>query len=233
MHEDIELKTENWGQIVLEIFQKNQDLGLVGVAGSSYKSLAPSGWGTAPNVDNIYHINLIQSYKDKTIPSKLFYSNFRNEKLTPVACIDGVWFCTKKDYVMQFPFDEELLKGFHCYDLDFSLSIGQKFKVAVTYDVLMEHFSEGSLNESWLIETLKLHEKWKDHLPVNVADFTKKECRFLESAVFIKIFDKMNEYNFKTNSKLRLLTSNKLIRLLGFKQLLRLYFYLFLKASRN
>src|SRR5205809_6411151 len=44
MHEDIVIRTYNWGNIVLDILK--QDFGLAGVAGSMYKSRSISGWTT-------------------------------------------------------------------------------------------------------------------------------------------------------------------------------------------
>ena len=44
MHEDIEMRTAGWGAKVLDIFNQNPQLGLLGIAGGGYKSLAPSSW---------------------------------------------------------------------------------------------------------------------------------------------------------------------------------------------
>src|ERR1700749_695104 len=44
MHEDIRILTANWGQAIQKTFNQNPDFGLLGIAGSDYKSLAPSGW---------------------------------------------------------------------------------------------------------------------------------------------------------------------------------------------
>ena len=38
MHEDIEIHTDKWGNIVSAYFENNKELGLVGVAGSDNKS---------------------------------------------------------------------------------------------------------------------------------------------------------------------------------------------------
>jgi len=229
MHEDIELKTEGWGQRVLNIFTDNVDLGLLGIAGSTYKSIAPSGWGTAPDID-VHYINVLQSFKYSNKPPQLMYMNPRNEKLTLVACVDGVWFCTKKKYALHFPFDEDLLKGFHCYDLDFSFSIGQKYKVAVTYEIMIEHFSEGNIDNNWLNETLKLHQKWKNNLPINIANLSIEQSKSVENEVFYQIIDKMTKYKFKTKSKLAFLNSYDLIQIVGLRRAFKLYLYTLFKT---
>jgi hypothetical protein len=58
----------------------------------------------------------------------------------------------------KFFFDEEL-PGFHLYDIDFSLRVGQRYKVAVSYDIIIEHFSEGAFSNEWLISNIKYHNK--------------------------------------------------------------------------
>ncbi|SEM69296.1 hypothetical protein SAMN05216436_106223 [bacterium A37T11] len=58
-----------------------------------------------------------------------------------VAVLDGVWLCTRKNIALKFPFDERSLKGFHCYDLDFSLNVGLNHDFIITYNVLLERFS--------------------------------------------------------------------------------------------
>ena len=49
----------------------------------------------------------------------------------------------------KYPFDEELLTGFHCYDLDFTLQIAAdrcyKNYVCCSSEVLIEHSSQGNL----------------------------------------------------------------------------------------
>ena len=90
-----------------------------------------------------------------------------------VAVIDGVFMATKKAIATLFPFDETMLKGFHCYDLDFSLHIGTKYKTVVSYAILLEHFSEGRLNKNWLYDSLKLHKKWKAILPKQTGEMNE------------------------------------------------------------
>src|ERR1700749_930895 len=59
MHEDIEIETHGWGQVVIDQFNSDKELGLLGVAGSIYKTLTPSGWHGTGN--NIARANYIQS----------------------------------------------------------------------------------------------------------------------------------------------------------------------------
>src|SRR4051812_7209146 len=46
LHEDILFETNDWGRLLLDAFNKEPELGLIGVAGARYKSQTPSGWST-------------------------------------------------------------------------------------------------------------------------------------------------------------------------------------------
>lgn len=183
MHEDISIKTSNWGQNMIDLFKANPDAGLIGVAGSSYKPLTPSAWqGTGGRGTD--YMNILQSFKQSPGEPQLFYSNRHNQKVTQVACVDGVWFCTTKEVLSKVRFDEETFKKFHAYDVDFSMKVGQHYKVLVTYDVLLHHFSEGNFNVEWFLEVLKFHKKWSQQLPAITEKLSQKEKVTIEKATF-------------------------------------------------
>ena len=127
MHEDVIIKTDNWGPILKNILNENNQIGLLGVVGGGYKPFTPSTW----NGLGIYNTfsNIIQSYKRA---DKEPYHDFRNPdnvKVVPVACVDGVWLATTSHVAAKFKFDEDTFHGFHAYDLDYSIAIGQQYKV--------------------------------------------------------------------------------------------------------
>ena len=181
-HEDIAFHTKDWGKILEQIFTTDASIGLIGVAGSNYRTLVPSSWGS--HADSNY-INLIQgSGRDKT-EGQHWINNPTKETLANVVCVDGVWFCTRKQIALSTGFDEKTFSGFHCYDIDYSLSVLQQFRVAVTSEVLIEHFSQGSYSRDWIEASLTLHQKWQNSLPVS-ANGPQQACRIefeLEAAL--------------------------------------------------
>lgn len=227
MHEDLNILTQNWGINVIEKFKNDPKLGIIGVVGSSYKPLAPSGWGASSLTDNVFFANYIQHYKNENKPSHLIKVNPSGKIKEEVVCVDGMWFCTKKSIVQDLPFDENLLKGFHCYDIDFCLNVGKKFSVAVVFDVLMEHFSEGSYNKSWLEDTIKIHEKWKEILPASVGEINKSEQISMEKRAYKMLFKRLKNmgYSYSFGKKImdEIYNSGKL----NFKLYGKLQFYLF------
>ncbi|MCF0040918.1 glycosyltransferase [Dyadobacter fanqingshengii] len=191
MHEDIEMKTEHWGAKVLEVFAAHPNLGLMGIAGGGYKSVVPSSWYNADlEVNGGFYCNLIQGFKYSGREAFLDYRNAKNEKLTKVASIDGCWMATKKKIALANSFDQDLLKHFHAYDIDFSLAVGRQYDVAVTYEVLLSHFSEGNFSHNWEDEILKVHKKWSAVLPVNADGLDEKTLLRYERRAFRMYFEK-------------------------------------------
>ncbi|MBP1649866.1 MAG: hypothetical protein H6Q26_23 [Bacteroidetes bacterium] len=167
MHDDIEFLTAGWGQSVLSHFKSDASLGLIGIAGSRYKSKTISGWWTnqaTADCCNIYQRNL--KGKDRKF---LLRPAGKNGVIVPVKSLDGVWLCTRKRIWEEFPFNTADLKGFHFYDLDISLRISEKYTVAVVYDVDLVHFSNGNFGDEWVRGAIFFHEEVnKVALPVSL-----------------------------------------------------------------
>lgn len=168
MHEDVSFKSGNWGKSVIEYFNSDSELGVIGIAGSYYKTRVPSHWFGSPAT---IAMNLVQNYTLSDRPPVHQFIKPFDEKYTEVVVIDGVWFCTRKETWQRFTFDQNTFRGFHCYDTDFCLSVFNHLKVAVVYDILLEHNSEGRYDQSWINDTLKLHDKWDEALPMKVKRY--------------------------------------------------------------
>ncbi len=209
MHEDIEIKTEDWGKKVIDLFSMNPNIGIAGVAGSSYKSFAPSSWGSESSEEHLIFRNYLQQFKHSNKPPIHVYSNPNNSSFEKVVTVDGMWFCTTKEVVGKTGFDEDMLKGFHCYDLDFCLNVGRFYDVVVTFDILLEHFSEGGYNRDWLYDTLKLHKKWENSLPRSVAKISEKHKDLIEKRAYKRILSKLVELKFDEEYILRFLKEYK------------------------
>jgi len=232
MHEDLSITTNNWGDIVIDNFTNNPKLGLIGVAGSKYKSAAPSTWHCFEDeAPELLHYHLIQHYKFSVKEKQLNYSNPAGVKLTKVACVDGLWFCCTRIAIETYAFDQHLLKGFHGYDLDFSLGIGQHFEVAVTFEILIEHFSEGNTNKAWLEDILKVHQKWSDLLPINIAELPKEKILVLEKRGFRNVINMMKAEGFTFSQTKAMLMHGKKSRIMTVALFLKLYLYLFQKLK--
>jgi hypothetical protein len=215
MHEDIQIRTMGWGNTVLDIFSGNAAIGVLGIAGGGYKSLSPSGWYQFEfHSEERSYQNVLQGFKLDAKNEIHAYHNPKQEKLSSVVCVDGLWFCTRKCIALKYPFDSETLKGFHGYDIDFCLSVFQEYKIMVTYDILMKHASEGNFNKMWLNEILKLHRKWDKVLPLTTSDVSDREFYFTEKRCLKKLIEQMLrwDYSFYQIHRMILSTAKSRVR---------------------
>lgn len=167
LHEDIIFKSENWGNEFVAAMKLNNQLGLLGILGSKFKSAFPTGWYN-PVSNCIYHTgNILQgknSYKDS------HFEDFSpgSETLDKVVCLDGVLLFTKKEIVNILHFDENLFEGFHGYDIDFSLQVHfSGYELAVLKSVKLLHYSSGNANLEWKNTNTLISNKWSMKLPTS------------------------------------------------------------------
>ena len=213
MHEDVNIKTYGWGKKIVSHWDNDENLGLIGVAGSSFKSSVFSRANPNISFSSVDFGNIIQSFKYSEEPAHLYYRNIGYNQSQEVAVLDGVWLCTKRHIWEEFPFDEQTFKGFHCYDLDISIAIGQKYKVAVIYDFLLQHYSEGKFEIEWMKETFKLHKKWRHYLPVNKAGFSYKEIHYTEKKSYRDVVPDLIRWNYNLSAILNVLRYSNILRL--------------------
>lgn len=175
VHEDILFQTQNWGTKMLDYFKNDTSLGLVGIAGSKYKSKTPSGWFSGiPDIEccNITHAD---SNNNK---HSMYFNPVPDSVTQEVVVLDGVLLCCLKNVWQAIKFDEILLKGFHLYDLDFSFRVSGRYKVIVTFEIDLIHLTQGgSFGNKWVEYTLLWHKQMHKKLPASLTknNITSKE----------------------------------------------------------
>ena len=181
MHDDVLLHTNNWGTILVDIFNKNKNVGLLGVAGAKVKTKMPSPWWNCHYNQQV--IKIIQH--DGSAVPKNTEDGFGENSESEVVVIDGVFMVLKKSIGIMF---NENMKGYHNYDLNISFECKQKgYQVLVTNQILIEHFSSGNLNKDWVESSHKLHNIYKSVLPLQVElNSLKKGDEVRNAASFIK-----------------------------------------------
>ena len=217
MHEDILYHTQDWGKKAIEHFQ-DKKVGLIGVAGGHCMLNTPSSWWHSGVVSK----NYIQS-TDKKEESLIRVNTHKdnNFKDEVVVAVDGLWFCIERTLFANIQFDETSFNSFHCYDLDICFQIGTlKKKVIVVFDILIQHLSNGSIDEKWFNQINIFHNKWKHILPqisgVNFStdDYISMWTDFVKNSI---IYSQLNEerINEIINSK-EYKTGNFIIKPLKF-----------------
>lgn len=165
VHEDVTFNTIDWGKNLINYFQQDRELGLVGIAGSRYKAKLISGWYTGRKEIDVY--NVIHKNRGKIEVLK----NINNEHIgQQVVCIDGVFMMCRKETWQQVKFRDDLLKGFHFYDIDFSVRVAEKWKVMVVPDVeLVHHTTGGDFGDNWVEQAFIYHSSPSVHLPFSIG----------------------------------------------------------------
>lgn len=168
IHDDILFHSNGWGVIVNHLFNENIELGLIGVAGATVKSKTPSGWWDCKEEYKL--INIIQHFPFKE--QQLQQVGFKDTNFKQAVVVDGVFLAFKKDTNIRF---NQNLNGFHNYDLNVAFEMTTKgYKIGVTNEILLEHFSIGNPNLEWLISSNKIHKIYKKILPLSLNPNIKK-----------------------------------------------------------
>lgn len=181
VHDDVLFHTQNWGLVLENIFKNDSKIGLVGIAVAKIKSKMPSAWWRCN--ESLINLNIIQH--SLNLPVDKISIGFKNSNVEQVVVIDGVFMVTKKENGLYF---NEKLKGYHNYDLNFSFECKIKgLKIVVTNEILIEHFSAGSLNEDLIESTFIFHKIYKNYLPTfNYKTDYIKRMEIINAKRFIK-----------------------------------------------
>lgn len=176
VHEDVLFYTEGWGTIIIKKLSE-PDCGVIGFAGSQIKTRAYSGWNT--NMIR-YEISNYR-YLDENSCERHYRKGQFEDGYGRVVDIDGLAMFVRRSVWRKYPFDEKILTGFHCYDIDFSLELAKHYKNYVCGIIDVLHLSNGSFDKMWIGSTVLLHEKkWNAFLPLSVIPLSDKELHQVE-----------------------------------------------------
>lgn len=163
MHDDIVIHSKDWGSIANSIFEVDPQIGLIGIAGAKTKTKMPSAWWDCAERNRV--VNIIQHSHDKTERQEY---GFNGKNIQEVAVIDGVFMMMRKSSNLLF---DTTIGRFHNYDLNISIEhCLHNYKVVVTNEILIEHFSQGSITIEWYLSSMRLHELYGRYLPLKSSD---------------------------------------------------------------
>lgn len=160
VHEDVRFRTEGWGRLLAaELAQHG--CGVIGFAGGVLKTRATTGWCLDGRDARTHY-----AQPDARGTLRTHRHNPAGEAFSRVVCLDGFCLVARRAVWEAAPFDEELLGGFHGYDLDFTLAAAQRFENRVCHTVEVEHRSSGRYSPAWRWALEAVHAKWRDRLPL-------------------------------------------------------------------
>lgn len=205
VHEDVLFTTKEWGKKLISIFNDKPEFGVVGIAGSKYKSAACSGWFTG--IKDLDCANYTHRY---THVDERVYLNPTNSRLEEVVCLDGVFICCRKTIWQQVKFDEKNLQGFHFYDISFTLEAARICSLAVTYEIDLLHITKGGdFGNNWINTAIHYHSLVRDKLP-----FTKLPSISVdtERKIIITWLDLLKVYRISITNKVRWIYEQQLYK---------------------
>jgi len=191
-HDDIYFDTKNWGNKILNHFKRNQDYGILGLAGTTIMPKSGRWWDDPSKMKGIVN----HEHGGKKWESK--YSPSKGNELDDVVLVDGLFIVVNKKNIKE-RFNEEI-GGFHFYDVDFSFrNFIKDVKIGVMYDVRVTHKSIGQTNFQWEKNREIFAEKYKDVLPVKVKRNLTLDSplKVLLSCLFFKTFTGSEMYVYE------------------------------------
>ena len=191
-HDDIYFDSKNWGQKILNHFKRNDEYGILGLAGTTHMPKSAKWWEDFSKMRGIVN----HEHGGKKWESK--YSSSLGNQIDNVVLVDGLFIVINKKNIKK-NFNEEI-GGFHFYDVDFSFrNFIEGVKIGVMYDVRVTHKSIGQTNEQWEKNREVFAEKYKDVLPVKVKrNLTiDSPLKVLLSCLFFKTFTGSEMYVYE------------------------------------
>ncbi len=222
LHEDLKINTLDWGQGIINKLSE-EDCGVIGFAGSVLKINTSSGWHVGKRWERS---NYIQHFKREKREARKFYVNPNNGDYSQVITLDGLAQFVRKDVWQEFRYDDVTFKGFHCYDLDFSIAVSQKYKNYVCNVITIEHFSEGHYSAEWVLESERLYDKWSTIYPVAYCDDS------ITPHIIKKLTDTTERNMLKMKVKKRVCGYNEIFNYIGKRPLSHKRWNLILKKMK-
>lgn len=160
-HEDVGFITENWFDKIQTKMQE-PSTGVIGFAGTKVVYDMPASWFVDPHWIAVNYIQSGEYMCCNSGPGKPW---------NQVIALDGFALFARRDVWEENKFDEENLTDFHCYDMDFSMSVARKYRNYVCGCIQVCHESHGNYGKAWLQNTMKMYRcKWHAMLPMMTPD---------------------------------------------------------------
>jgi len=191
-HNDIEIKTQNWGKILINTYNNNSNFDIIGVAGSTFLSESGVWWEDRSKMYGIVeHTDGINTWASE-FSEKL-------SQVRKVVLIDGVFISFNANSI-KYQFDEEF-KGFHFYDLGFCFpNYLDGCNIGVTTSIRVLHKSVGKTNLMWEENRKQFIEKYSSELPIKHV--SENKLRVLICCQFFKNYTGSEMSNYELSKEL-------------------------------
>ena len=167
-HNDIVIRTQKWGKIILNLFNyKNNYYDIIGIAGAT--SIYNGCWWLNENGDKMNSNNMYGAvYHTNGIREWLSYYNKCNI-LKEAVLVDGLFIAVNGEYIEK-RFDERF-DNYHFYDISFCIeNYLEGNNIGITDRINILHKSIGETDENWEKNRKLFIDIYKDELPIILND---------------------------------------------------------------
>lgn len=175
-HEDILFEKAGWARKLVSKLAE-PGTGVIGFIGSQLRTGAYAPWAESIEfcIGHIYYYS--GGYKEVWHRGMIPDEDFRR-----VLVVDGLGMAVPKSVWEAYPFDESMLTGFHCYDIDFCLTIGCNYSNYVYFGGDVNHLSNGNMDMRWAEATKCMTDrKWRHMLPMRIDEVGEINFRKLKA----------------------------------------------------
>jgi len=161
MHDDLILETSNMTPKIIKLFEKHQDYGIIGIAGTD-KLTSGMWWQNRENMFGVVgHIHEGKRHVNH------YSKGVFNDVLKDVVIVDGLWFAVRKSQIKK-EFNEQF-SGFHFYDIPFCVeNYLEGVKIGLTTKFGITHKSIGITNKQWEKNKLLFEALFEKKLPLTI-----------------------------------------------------------------
>jgi hypothetical protein len=189
-HDDIYFDTLNWASKLVKQFEKNDNFGILGMAGTTEMPKSGMWWEDRTKMFGIVN----HESEGKKWESK--YSDSLGNDVKEVVVVDGVFIALNKQKIKS-NFDETV-DGFHMYDVNFCFKNNiEGVKIGVLTNIRITHKSIGMTNQKWEDNKKLFVEKYSDFLPKKVKFTENNKLKVLISCLFFQKFTGSEMYVFE------------------------------------
>lgn len=165
-HNDITIRTPNWGKILLSFFNNFKDYDILGLAGTTEFNEHGCWWLNKKGDMNfpkmfgrVWHTNGIREWES-------IYS-VKISGVQDAIIVDGVFFAVNGETIIK-RFNEDF-KSFHYYDVSFSFeNYLEGCNIGVIDRISILHQSIGQTNDDWENNRKQFVSLYQTELPVSI-----------------------------------------------------------------
>lgn len=173
VHDDVTIIDTNFENKAQMVFDRFPNIGVIGVIGTKIFNATGGWWMCDRSKDTIGHI--MQGHPNGQHNHMVDSIGFCKDMVVVDGCCFLVRSTMFKEHMISF--DDKTFSGYHHYDNDVCLQVKEKgFDIAVA-DILIQHESEGALDEEWNKNLVKLLNKWGNKgydFPITIESFKNK-----------------------------------------------------------